>query len=130
MAIRSTAMGAGHLRACDKPVTRTEPDGTVTVLPRIRRQHLNSPNDIVVATGGSIYFTDPTYGRMEPYGVPRRRAVVPGVYRIDGDGALLTLLADDFVSRTAFCFARRVAPVHQRHRKGTSGCSASRPTAI
>ena len=54
----------------------------------------------------SIYFTDPGYGRMEFYGVPRRQELsFQGVYRIDGDGARLTLLADDFVQPNGLCFS-------------------------
>jgi gluconolactonase len=100
----------GRLVTCEHAtsrVTRAEPNGSVTVLATHHQdRQLNSPNDIVVATGGSIYFTDPGYGRMEFYGVPRRQELTfQGVYRIDSDGARLTLLADDFIQPNGLCFS-------------------------
>lgn len=100
----------GRLVTCEHAtsrVTRAEPNGSTTVLATHHQdRQLNSPNDIVVATGGSIYFTDPGYGRMEFYGVPRRQELpFQGVYRIDGDGARLTLLADDFIQPNGLCFS-------------------------
>ncbi|TIW18433.1 MAG: SMP-30/gluconolactonase/LRE family protein, partial [Mesorhizobium sp.] len=100
----------GRLVTCEHAtsrVTRAEPNGTTTVLATHHQgKQLNSPNDIVVATGGSIYFTDPAYGRAEFYGVPRPQELpFQGVYRIDGDGARLTLLADDFVQPNGLCFS-------------------------
>ena len=53
-------------------VARLKPDGTREVLcSHFEGKELNSPNDICVKSDGSIYFTDPTYGRMEHFGVPR-----------------------------------------------------------
>jgi gluconolactonase len=100
----------GRLVTCEHAtsrVTRAEPNGTVTVLATHHAgKQLNSPNDIVVATGGSIYFTDPGFGRAEFYGVPRPQELsFQGVYRIDADGARLTLLADDFVQPNGLCFS-------------------------
>ncbi|TIL55182.1 MAG: SMP-30/gluconolactonase/LRE family protein, partial [Mesorhizobium sp.] len=61
----------GRLVTCERAtsrVTRAEPDGTVTVLAtHYGDKELNSPNDVVVATGGAIYFTDPGFGRAEFY---------------------------------------------------------------
>jgi len=99
----------GRLVTCEHAtsrVTRTEPSGTVTVLAtHYADKELNSPNDIVVATGGSIYFTDPGFGRVEFYGVPRPQELpFQGVYRIDGNGAI-TLLADDFAQPNGLCFS-------------------------
>ncbi|MFK0689212.1 SMP-30/gluconolactonase/LRE family protein [Mesorhizobium sp. IMUNJ 23033] len=100
----------GRLVTCEHAtsrVTRAEPNGCVSVLATHHGdRELNSPNDVVVATGGAIYFTDPSFGRMEFYGVPRRQELAfQGVYRIDGDGARLTLLADDFVQPNGLCFS-------------------------
>ena len=110
MANGNTLDRQGRLVTCEHAtsrVTRAEPNGTTTVLAtHYRHKQLNSPNDIVVATGGSIYFTDPTYGRAEFYGVPRPQDLShQGVYRIDGDGARLTLVADDFVQPNGLCFS-------------------------
>ncbi|CAN7197537.1 SMP-30/gluconolactonase/LRE family protein [Mesorhizobium sp. LjNodule214] len=100
----------GRLVTCEHAtsrVTRAEPNGSMSVLATHHGdRELNSPNDVVVATGGAIYFTDPSFGRMEFYGVPRMQELsFQGVYRIDGDGALLTLLADDFVQPNGLCFS-------------------------
>ncbi|MFL6835640.1 MAG: SMP-30/gluconolactonase/LRE family protein [Xanthobacteraceae bacterium] len=110
MANGNTLDRQGRLVTCEHAtsrVTRAEPNGTTTVLATHHQgKQLNSPNDIVVATGGSIYFTDPTYGRAEFYGVPRPQELpFQGVYRIDGDGALLTLVADDFTQPNGLCFS-------------------------
>ena len=100
----------GRLVTCEHAtsrVTRAEPNGSTTVLATHHGdKQLNSPNDIVVATSGSIYFTDPGFGRMEFYGVPRPQELsFQGVYRIDGDGARLTLVADDFAQPNGLCFS-------------------------
>ena len=110
MANGNTLDRQGRLVTCEHAtsrVTRAEPNGTTTILAtHYRDRQLNSPNDIVVATGGSIYFTDPSYGRVEFYGVPRPQELsFQGVYRIDGDGGRLTLLADDFVQPNGLCFS-------------------------
>ncbi|RRI02760.1 SMP-30/gluconolactonase/LRE family protein [Mesorhizobium tamadayense] len=110
MANGNTLDRQGRLVTCEHAtsrVTRAEPNGATTVLAtHYRDKQLNSPNDIVVATGGSIYFTDPTFGRAEFYGVPRPQELpFQGVYRIDGDGARLTLVADDFAQPNGLCFS-------------------------
>jgi gluconolactonase len=99
----------GRLVSCEhitSRVTRTEADGSIVVLAtHYDGKQLNSPNDIVVAANGSIYFTDPTYGRMEFYGAQREQELpFQGVYKIDVNGGL-TLLADDFVQPNGLCFS-------------------------
>jgi gluconolactonase len=100
----------GRLLCCEHAtsrVTRTEPDGRVTVLAsHYEGRELNSPNDIVTKTDGAIYFTDPSYGRMEYYGVPRAPHLGHrGVYRIAPDGKWIALLADDFAQPNGLCFS-------------------------
>jgi gluconolactonase len=100
----------GRVLCCEHAtsrVTRLETDGTVTVLASaFEGKELNSPNDIVVKTDGAIYFTDPTYGRLEYYGVLREPQLgFRGVYRVDGDGRNLALLADDFGQPNGLCFS-------------------------
>jgi gluconolactonase len=100
----------GRLLACEHAtsrVTRTEPDGKITVLAsHFDGKELNSPNDIVVRSDGAIYFTDPTYGRAEFYGVPRpRHLTFQGVFRIDPGSGALQLLADDFAQPNGLCFS-------------------------
>lgn len=85
----------GRLIACEhwnRRVTRTEADGSITVLAtEYEGKKLNSPNDAVARSDGAIFFTDP------PYGLEGRDQEQPvnGVYRIDPDGSI-TLLVDDF----------------------------------
>lgn len=100
----------GRLLTCEHAssrLTRTEPDGKITVLAsHYSGKELNSPNDLAVKSDGAIYFSDPTYGRMEHYGEPREpRLSFRGVYRLSPDGALLTLLVDDFGQPNGICFS-------------------------
>ena len=100
----------GRIVTCEHAtsrVTRTEPGGSITVLAtHYGGKELNSPNDIVVKSDGGVYFTDPTYGRMEYYGVPRQPELeFRGVYRIESAGDALTLLADDFAQPNGLCFS-------------------------
>jgi gluconolactonase len=100
----------GRLIVCEHAsshLTRTEADGTITVLAsHYDGKELNSPNDVVVKSDGAIYFSDPTYGRVEHYGVPRETQLAfRGVYRLAPDGKTLTLLADDFGQPNGLCFS-------------------------
>lgn len=99
----------GRLIVCEHStsrVTRTEADGSSTVLATHHDgRELNSPNDVVVHSDGGIYFSDPTYGRAEHYGVPRTPELgFRGVFRIAPDGGL-ALLADDFGQPNGLCFS-------------------------
>ena len=98
----------GRLVTCEHAtsrVTRTEADGTITVLAtHWDGRELNSPNDIIVKSDGAVYFTDPNYGRREYFGVPREQELdFQGVYRIAPDGTL-SLLADDFAQPNGLSF--------------------------
>ena len=100
----------GRLLACEhatSSVTRTEADGRITVLAsHYEGKELNSPNDIICKSDGTIYFSDPTYGRMEYYGVPRPCQLgFQGVYRLDPERETLILLADDFSQPNGLCFS-------------------------
>jgi gluconolactonase len=92
----------GRLIACEhgnRRVTRTEKDGSITVLAHsYQGKPLNSPNDVVVKSDGSIYFTDPTYGGH------KNELGFQGVYRIRQDGSL-DLLVRDFVQPNGLCFS-------------------------
>ena len=86
----------GRLIVCEsttRRITRTEVDGSITVLAeRYQGKRINSPNDVVVRSDGSIYFTDPYAGfRLSPLG---KELSFNGVYRIAPDGELV-LLVDD-----------------------------------
>ena len=83
----------GRLHACEGAsgrVTRTELDGSVTVLAgQYEGNRFNSPNDLFLAADGSVYFTDP------PFFAPRPRPQpVIGVYRIAPDGAVSLVVSD------------------------------------
>ena len=86
----------GRLIACEhsnRRVTRTEKDGSITVLAdKFQGKKLNSPNDVVVKSDGAIYFTDPPYG-IKPN---QREQAINGVYRISPDGNEIIVVSDDF----------------------------------
>ena len=107
-------LAAGHDGRC---VTRVADDGSRTVLAeRFEGKRLNSPNDIVVKSDGSIYFTDPPYaiqpstpGMPRPAGwwtapIPGKELPYNGVYRLTPDGAL-RLLVDDFALPNGLAFS-------------------------
>ena len=91
----------GRLVSCEhgnRRVTRTEHDGSITVIAdSYNGKRLNSPNDVVVAADGSIWFTDPAYGIDSDYEGFHGEIEVGGcfVYRATADGAV-TVVADDF----------------------------------
>jgi gluconolactonase len=100
----------GRLLSCEHAtsrVTRLEANGQLSVIASTYNGlELNSPNDIVVKSDGAIYFTDPTYGRMEYYGLPREPQLrFRAVYRLDLQGDELTLLDDDFSQPNGLCFS-------------------------
>ncbi|HXG16090.1 MAG TPA: SMP-30/gluconolactonase/LRE family protein [Calidithermus sp.] len=100
----------GRLLTCEHAtsrVVRTEPDGRLTVLAsHYQGKELNSPNDIVCRRDGSIYFTDPPYGRVKFYGVERPQELpFQGVYRVGPDPEHPELLVDDFDRPNGLCFA-------------------------
>ncbi len=85
----------------NRRVSRTEKDGKiVTLVDEYNGKRLNSPNDLVVKSDGSIYFTDP------PYGIKSEQEELGfyGVYRISPDGKL-TLLVDDFIRPNGIAFS-------------------------
>ena len=99
----------GRLVSCEhggRRVTRTEWDGRVTVLADgYQGKPLNSPNDVVVKSDGSIWFTDPHYGIMTNYEGHKSAQELPcNVYRIDPDGTLEAVLTD-FNCPNGLCFS-------------------------
>lgn len=100
----------GRLITCEHAtsrVTRTECDGSITVLAsHYDGKELNSPNDVIVKGDGSIYFSDPSFGRMEYYGVARDVELdVRGVYRLDPVSGDLRLLVHDFDQPNGLTFS-------------------------
>ncbi|MFC1897747.1 SMP-30/gluconolactonase/LRE family protein [Chloroflexota bacterium] len=97
---------SGRLIACEhslRRVTHTETDGSISVLADCYQgRRLNSPNDVVVRSDGSIYFTDPPYG-LDNF-TAWKELDFNGVYRIAPDGELL-LLMDDFEKPNGLAFS-------------------------
>lgn len=92
----------GRLIACEhatRRVSRTEEDGTiVTIASHLNGKKLNSPNDVVVKSDGSVYFTDPPYGLNPVFGTLEAQELpFFGVYRLSPDGNDLRVLVDDSV---------------------------------
>ena len=90
---------SGRLVSCEhgtRSVTRTEWDGRITVLADgYQGKRLNSPNDVVVKSDGSIWFTDPHYGIGSNYeGFAAEQELPCNVYRIDPDGTIEAVLTD------------------------------------
>ena len=99
----------GRILSCEHAssrVTRTEADGSITVLAsHYQGKELNSPNDIVVRRDGTIWFSDPTYGRLGGTGTVRDPELdFRGVYRIDPADNGLTLLSSDFAMPNGLAF--------------------------
>ena len=100
----------GRMVTCEHAssrVTRTGFEGQAEVLAsHFEGRELNSPNDIVVKSDGAIYFTDPPFGRVEPWGPAREQELdVAGVYRLEPADKSLTLLVDDFQGPNGLCFS-------------------------
>jgi gluconolactonase len=100
----------GNLLVCEhvtSSVVRESRDGRrETLATHWQGKELNSPNDVIVASDGSILFTDPTYGRMPGFGLEREQELdFQGVYRIPASGGELELLVDDFGQPNGLCFS-------------------------
>jgi gluconolactonase len=90
----------GRLVTCEhdaRRVTRTEPDGSITVVAeRFEGKPLNSPNDVVCKSDGSIWFTDPPFGVLGYYEGHRAQPELPtNVYRVDPADGRLDVVAGD-----------------------------------
>ncbi|MDX7952677.1 SMP-30/gluconolactonase/LRE family protein [Lichenihabitans sp. Uapishka_5] len=88
-------------------MVRQEPDGGLTVLAdRFNGKRLNSPNDLVVARDGAIWFTDPTYGLVQPEEGRQAAPELPGryVFRLDPGGGL-AVVADGFAQPNGLAFS-------------------------
>ena len=100
----------GRLVTCEhdtRRVTRTEHDGRVTVLiDQFNGRPLNGPNDVVVATDGAVWFTDPGYGIDGPYEGHAAPAELPcHVYRLDPASGRATVVASDFTRPNGIAFS-------------------------
>ncbi|MBX3576287.1 MAG: SMP-30/gluconolactonase/LRE family protein [Rhizobiaceae bacterium] len=101
----------GRLVSCEhggRRVSRTEPDGTITAIAtHFGKKRLNSPNDVVVKSDGTIWFTDPSYGIMSDYEGYKSDMEQDGchVYRVDPRTGAIARVADDFVKPNGLAFS-------------------------
>lgn len=101
----------GRLVSCEhggRRVIRTEIDGTITSLAdRYSGKRLNSPNDVVVKSDGSVWFSDPSYGILSDYEGYKadEEQTSRNVYRLDPTTGELTVVVDDFLQPNGLCFS-------------------------
>ena len=100
----------GRLVTCEhltRRVTRTEYDGRITVIcDRFDGKRLNSPNDVVVKSDGSIWFTDPRFGILGNYEGETAEPELPmNVYRVDGQSGEVTMAADGINAPNGLAFS-------------------------
>ncbi len=101
----------GRLVSCEhgnRRVTRTEPDGSITVLAdRAAGKRLNSPNDVVVRSDGTVWFTDPPYGILTDYEGHKAESEIGGchVYCCNPQTGEVSVVADDFVKPNGLAFS-------------------------
>ncbi len=102
----------GNLLVCEhvtSSLVREHPDGTrETIASHFRGKELQSPNDVVTRSDGTIYFSDPWFGRVPVFGLEREKELdFQGVYRIPAGGGELELAVaeDDFELPNGLCFS-------------------------
>ncbi len=100
----------GRLVTCEhdaRRVTRTEYDGTITVLmDRFEGKRLNSPNDVVVKSDGSVWFTDPAFGILGYYEGHRAPQELPtNLYRLEPETGEASVVAADVIAPNGLCFS-------------------------
>lgn len=105
----NTVDAQGRLISCEhltRRVTRTEHDGSITVLAdSFDGKRFNSPNDVVCKSDGSVWFTDPPYGILSDYEGKQANQELPcHVYCIDTNGTV-HLVADDFDKPNGLAFS-------------------------
>jgi gluconolactonase len=99
----------GRLITCshrERAILRTEYDGRIVkIAESFEGKRLNSPNDVVVKSDGSVWFSDPAYGIDGDYqGVRARQELPCNVYRLDPVSGELTVVADVFVAPNGLAF--------------------------
>jgi len=102
----------GNLLVCEhvtSSLVKERPDGTrETLATHFRGKELNSPNDVITRSDGTIYFSDPWYGRMPVFGIERERELgFQGVYMIRPGATELELIVaeDEFEMPNGLCFS-------------------------
>src|ERR1035437_1568137 len=100
----------GRLVTCEhggRRVSRTEYHGTITpVMDNFQGKRLNSPNDVVVKSDGSIWFTDPVFGILGWYeGYKAESELNAAIWRVDGQTGKATMVADDVLGPNGLAFS-------------------------
>jgi gluconolactonase len=99
----------GRLVTCEhstRRVTRTEIDGAITVLAdAYRGRPLNSPNDVVVRSDGTVWFTDPDYGLRTHVPDGERHQPAENVFRVDPASGAVVAVAGDFDKPNGLAFS-------------------------
>ena len=101
----------GRLVSCEhlsRRVTRTELDGRLSVIAEgFEGKRLNSPNDVVVKSDGSIWFTDPSYGILTDYEGACASSEIGSchVYRVDPESGEIWIVADDYMKPNGLAFS-------------------------
>ncbi|SAK46041.1 gluconolactonase [Caballeronia glebae] len=114
----------GRLVTCEhltRRVTRTEYDGSITVIAdRYDGRPFNSPNDVVVKSDGSIWFTDPSFGIDGYYeGEKNDAQLKPCVYRVDAQSGEITMMIDAFVGPNGLAFSPDESVLYVVESRGT-----------
>src|SRR6201988_1627161 len=101
----------GNLLVCEhvtSSLVRERPDGVRETLAfHYQGKYLNSPNDVITRSDGTICFTDPGYGRLPHFGIPREQELsFQGVYMIPAGGGdpQLIVAEDEFAQPNGLCF--------------------------
>ena len=100
----------GRLLTCEhgnRRVSRTEHDGRITsLMDRHDGKRLNSPNDVVVRSDGSVWFTDPPFGLLTDYeGARAEPELGQNVYRLNPETGRATIVADDIAAPNGLAFS-------------------------
>lgn len=100
----------GRLVSCEhggRRVTRTEYDGSITTLiDSFENKRLNSPNDVIVKSDGSVWFSDPVFGILGNYeGYKSPSEIGEAVYRFDPETGETSLVADGILGPNGLCFS-------------------------
>jgi len=101
----------GRLLVCEhstSSLVRESGDEREAIATHFRGKELNSPNDVITRSDGTIYFSDPWYGRMPVFGVERERELgFQGVYKLPAGGGDLELVVgeDEFEMPNGLCFS-------------------------
>jgi gluconolactonase len=102
---------SGRLVTCEhgaRRVTRTEPDGSITVLAsHYQGKRLNSPNDVVVKSDGTVWFTDPPYGIISDYEGHKAESELGAcyVFRFDPQNGELSIVTDELDKPNGIAFS-------------------------